>query len=128
MFSFKPVAKCWLSVCGQALTPGEVVTAGATCPNHVESSCSHCASVGECEGWNSTRRIIKILKAANDRLHQAYGIVEGKILEHFFKGKKQNKSFSNKAQVLSAPECVPSGSEAQDATSALGAWVWVCGQ
>lgn len=78
-------------------------------------------------GQNSTGRIIKILKAANDKLHQAYGKVEGKILEYFFKGKKQNKPFSNKTQVLSAPECVPSGSEAQDATPALGAWVWVCG-
>lgn len=32
------------------------------------------------------------------------------------KVKKEKKSFSNMAQVLSAPECVPSGSEAQDAT------------
>lgn len=69
---------------------------------------------------------IKILKAANDKLHQACGKVEGNILE-YFKGKKESKSFGNKAQVLSA-ECVLSGSEAQDATPALCAWVWVCGQ
>lgn len=57
-----------------------------------------------------------MLNTANDKLRQACGKVEGKILEYFFKGKKEKKSFNNVAQVLSAPECVPSGSEAQDAT------------
>lgn len=57
-----------------------------------------------------------MLSTANDELRQACVKVEGKILEYFFKGKKEKKSFSNMAQVLSAPEGVPSGSEAQDAT------------
>lgn len=88
-----------------SLTPGVVVTAGATCPHHMESSRSHCVHLCESVGRNSTGHVIKMLNTANDKLRQAYGKVEGKILEYFFKGKKEKKSFNNMAQVLSAPEC-----------------------